>query len=597
MRYPLAAISAASVCISLANAQDVTELEEIILSANQSETEASRTGATVEVVTQEELEQRGDMRVADYLNTLPGISVGTNGGPGTQTSLRIRGLSDRYIPVLIDGIDVTDPSQQQIQFNFGSLMTSDISRIEVLKGSQSALYGSDAIGGVISITTNRATEEGTVVSLDLEAGSYETYRGSLNISTLTERGELAFTYSRVTTDGFSAADENDGNDEEDGHSASQISFSAAHNLTDTVRIGLSGFYLKSETEFDASGPQDGAHPFNEISSSEQSGIRTFAEIQGREIDHTVSLSYFENDRLIKGDFPDFDPVGQRSSVSYKGYTDISSNLGLSFGGDWTREGGEDVRDQEIGGLFSEVTYAPSADLDLAFSLRHDEHSNFGGFLSARAAVAYQINDDMTLRAIAANGFRAPSPQELYGPFGANDDLDPEESRTFEVGLERRFGAGSFVKGTLFYTEIDELIQFDNGYVQVDGTSRTRGLELSAEHALNDNLQIFGAYTFTDARNPSDERQIRVPENDLVIGLNASFADRWTGQISAQHVANLEDGVDLRDYTVVNGQIGYDFNDNAQVYLRVENIADQEYQTIRGYGQSDRAFYVGLRTSF
>ena len=163
-------------------AQEATDLGTLTLSANRGEsTELARSGVTVEVVTKEDLEQSGETLLADYLATLPGVSLTSNGGIGGNASLRVRGLDGAYIGVYIDGIDVNDPSNTQTYFDFGSLTAADVSRVEVLKGAQSALYGSEAIAGVINITTARPTEPGFSQNLAAEYGSYDTRKLSFQL--------------------------------------------------------------------------------------------------------------------------------------------------------------------------------------------------------------------------------------------------------------------------------------------------------------------------------------------------------------------------------------------------------------------------------
>ncbi|WP_343035391.1 TonB-dependent receptor plug domain-containing protein [Parasulfitobacter algicola] len=587
----------------------------MVFSANQTETEANRTGATVEVVTSEDLAETQTTRVADYLTRLPGISVTTNGSIGNSTQLRVRGLDGKYVAVRIDGIDVTDPASPQTSFNFGSLTTDDIARIEVLKGSQSALYGSEAIGGVINITTNRATEIGSVGSFAAEVGSHDTLRTSANFSNRTETSELSFSISHIQTDGFSSADENDGNDEADGHTSTRLSISAAFDTSETVRLGFSAFYQDSESDFDEF-IRDGTPDEETLATT--FGLRAFAEIAGADVDHTVSASIFENDResISNGDADPF--KGNRSEITYQGDYIASDRMRYSFGADYTKEEFRSTEDDfsafpvvttlkasgetEVFGLFGETLYSPNDQIDLALSLRVDDHSEFGTFASARAALAYRPSNDWIIRTSIGNGFRAPSLYELNSNLYGNKDLDPEESMTFELGAERQFSETGFVKATLFYMEIEDLIQFDNGYKQVPGTTTSQGFELSTNIPVSDRVSLFGAYTYVDIQDSDDDRVIRVPEHDLILGLSGAITDRLSGIISAQYIdgvvdSDFPDTIDMPSYTVVNSTLSYDLTDATQAYLRVENMFDEEYQTIRGYGQSDRAFYVGLRTSF
>ncbi|MCA0996212.1 TonB-dependent receptor plug domain-containing protein [Alloyangia pacifica] len=597
------ALAAASLS-GAAYAQEGYDLGTITLSANRGEsTELERSGATVEVVTKEDLEKTGETRVADYLASLPGISVTTNGGIGTNTTLRIRGASGQYIGVYIDGINVNDPSGTQIEYDFGALTTADVSRIEVLKGSQSALYGSEAIAGVINITTARPTEPGLSQNVAAEYGSYNTRKLSYNLGYLGERGSFATTLSRVETDGFSAADEDDGNDEADSHESTRLSFSGDYALTDTVTLGASGFWQKTETEYDESYPvlADGTH--DEVSKSEQYGLRGFARIDAGALSHELSLQYFENDRSTSSNGYDYPFYGQRWTLGYQGQAELSATT-LTFGADATREQYEndgDEGDQDTYGIWAQANWHLSDQIELVTALRHDDHSDFGGKTTGRVSLAYLPSDDVTLRASVGTGFRAPSLYERYNAYAGNPDLEPETSLSYELGAEKRFEGGK-ITATLFRTEITDLIEYNYNtwaYSQVEGTSWMQGVELSGETQITDRLGLAAAYTWTDTEDAeTGDRLTRVPLHDLALTLDAAFTDDFSGAFRVRHVAGVEDTNDsLPDYTVADVNFRYALSDNAELYLRVENLFDEDYQTVTGYGTSDRAAYFGVRGSF
>ena len=579
-----------------AQTDEIFVLDEIVVSASLEETERSRTGATVTVVTQEELRESGETRVIEYLDRLPGVSASGNGGVGSRATLRLRGLPGRYVPVYIDGIDVTDPSSTQTAFNWGDLTTSGISRIEVLTGSQSALYGSEAIGGVINITTTRATELGTHYTAGIEAGSYDTLRAELGVTSKGERGELAFNLSHINTNGFSAADENAGNTEADGHESTALTFSGAYQATDTLKLGFTLLYQDSETE------QDGGFPVADAAGQAfvtRKAGRVYAEIDGDVVDHSFSLSHSRTDRFFPVGFSQ-NFQGDRTEATYQGSTSFN-DVKLAFGTSYTKE--EFSVDAvsgsyDIASLFGEAQYAVNDAVDISLSLRHDEHSEYGSNTTGRLALAWRATPDTVVRASAATGFRAPSLYELFGPFG-DPTLQPETSLSFELGVEQKIAGGS-VRATVFHTEIDDLIGFAGGtYAQVPGTSVTRGIELAAALPISDRADFFGSYTYTNAEDQAGNQLVRVPEHDLVLGLEAELGGNWRGQVSFNHVAGRADdgGMAMGDYSLVNASVTYDISDNAEAYLRVENLLDEEYQTSAGYGTSDRAFYVGLRARF
>lgn len=613
--FALGAASGAVVlcAASGALAQEAFDLGEIAVFANISglDTNLQRSGATIEVVTQEDLEKAGETTVIDYLARLPGLSVSANGGLGAPADLRVRGLDGKYVKVLIDGIDVTDPSGPQTQFNWGGLTTSGIERIEVLKGSSSSVYGSRAIGGVVNITTlQRPDEPGVQTMLSAEGGSFDTWRLGANVGYSGNRGGLSLGINRVQTNGFSASNL-PGASEPDGYEATQLNLSGDIQATETLRLGFSAYSLDAEGDFDEFGG-DGAPPFDEYTTSETRAVRGFAELQTGAVTHTLSATWFRNDRdtTSNGFLTRFN--GERRKLDYTGVYERSEALTYSFGADWERENfdsGFDSGEETNTGVFGEVLYAPTTDIDLAASLRYDNYDSFGGNLSGRLAAAWRLSDATTLRAVASTGFRAPSLYELNSTLYGNAALNPEESATFELGVEHQFGAGSFVRATAFYTEIDNLIQFvtltswplpfTGQYQQVAGTSVSQGIELSGGWALNDRINLFANYTYTDATDATGAPLLRVPGHDAVIGLDAAFNADWSGSLSVRHVADRPDefGTAMADYTVVNAALTYAITDTATAYLRVENLFDEDYQTAAGFNTSGRAVFAGLRATF
>ncbi|WP_353474499.1 TonB-dependent receptor [Salipiger sp. H15] len=587
-------------------AQEGYDLGTLTLSANRGEsTEIARSGVTVEVVTKEDLDSTGETLLADYLARLPGVSVSSNGGIGGTSTVFIRGLPGKYVGVYVDGIDVTDTSGPQIQYDFGTLTTADVSRIEVLKGSQSALYGSEAIGGVINITTNRATEDGLSQSVAAEYGSYNTAKLSYNLSYLGTRGIFATTLSRITTDGFSAADEDDGNKEEDGHEATRLSFSGDYALTDTVTVGGAAFWQKRDSEYDEFGPVDGTT--DDLSESEEHGLRAFVRFATGTVSHEISAQYYDIDRKLSGTTAwgpfEYPYEGERRGLAYEGQAELSAAT-LTFGADATREnfdaGGTDG-EQDTLGLWAQADWHLSEAVELVTVLRHDDHSDYGGKTTGRVSLAYLPSPDLTLRASVGTGFRTPSLYERYDGWSGNRDLTPETSISYELGAEQRF-AGGFASATLFRTEITDLITAPAPayvYVQSEGTSWTQGLELKAGTQLTDRIDLAAAYTWTDSEDAaSGERIAGVPLRDTALTLDAEITDALRSAFTVRHVSGLRDAsYALDDYTVADVNLRYALTDSAEIYLRVENLFDEDYQVVTGYGTSDRAAYFGVRASF
>ena len=583
--------------------QDPFDLGEIILSATLTPLALSRTGATVSVLEAEELAE-GRIQLSDALDRVPGVSVTRNGGPGSTARLRVRGLGPQYVGVRIDGIDVTDPSSVQNSFDFGGLVGAGLGRTEIVKGSQSALYGSSAVAGVVDITTSRGDGPGARGDFVVEGGSFGTVLGAVGVSNRDERGGVSVSLSRVTSDGFSALA---ADDEDDGYDETFAAWTGDYAVSDSVTLGFSGLWREGEVEIDRS-PIDNSG----LNTLEQRGARFFAEIDAGGVAHEVYVSRFRTDRRDPGGFTErFE--GGRDTVGYLGTTEIGPHT-LSFGlerldEDYASdfEAGERRTDSAV----AELLARPLPTLDVALSLRHDDVEDLGDRLSGRLAVAWQAMPDTTVRAVAGTGFRAPSLYERYGPYG-NADLVEEESVSFELGVERRFGEAGSVTVTAFHTEIDDLIDFDFAetacgsgfgcYAQVPGTTRVSGAELSARYALGERVSVYGNYTLTDART-GDDRLVRVPRHDVSLGVEALLADRLSGSLDARMAFDIEpsafdpEGSKTGDYRVFDLGLAYAVTDRAEAYLRVENLFDEDYETAGGFNTSDRAVYVGLRGSF
>lgn len=621
-RFPRSATAGLALLTGLvgcpALAQDAFLLDEIVITGAQEPQEARRTGVSASVLSAEDLASTGETRLTEVLSRLPGVGILARGPIGTATGITVRGLSQNYVKVLVDGIDVSDPSGTQVAYDFGRLTTLGTSHVELLRGSHSAVHGGQAVGGVLSIDSTPLPEDlGGKGKFSIEAGSYDTYAASLGYGYRGSAGALGVTLSHVTTEGFSAADEEDGNSEEDGYDATRLTLRGEAELQNGVVLGFSAFVEDTTGDYDEQFPLSDGTP-DEESTATSKGLRLFARFETGAFEHEIAATWFDIERGLSGS-TGFGPstndyTGTRTGLSWKASTALGEGR-LVFGADTTEEEytersdysgsvSTSAGDSTISGVFAEYAWTPREGFDLTASIRHDDHSDFGGFTTGRIAAAWQASPDITVRAAIGTGFRAPSSYELFGPYGTGD-LEPEESTSADLGIEKRWGEAAAVRATLFWIETENLIDFIDtavppfgAYVQVPGTTRRSGVELEGELALNDRLSFTGAYTYTDASNPplsaGSTWNSGFGRHQLALGVDAALTEAVTGSLTLLHVA---DRPALPDYTVANATFTYDFGNETEAYLRVENLLDEEYQLWDGYGTSDRAFYVGLRRSF
>lgn len=501
-----------------ATAQDIA-LDEIIVSANREATKAAQTGASVTVVTPDELAKSGERSVANYFRSIAGVSIQTRGTIGQQSTFLIRGASQNYIGSYVDGIDVTDPSGAQVAFDLGQMTTIGIGRIEILKGSQSALYGAGAVGGVVSFTTARPEEDGFHQSVQVEAGSFNTQSAAYTATFRDDKTEAALTLGRIRTDGISNASARLGNSETDGFESSRSSFYLARTLESGAKIGMNGFWEDSAAAYDPAFYLDGALlgtrilgtavdfvgtddiliPLGDGSSSDEQlarrnhGLRGFAEFSTGAVDHKLGLSTFSTKRRyyeseVAPDYVDYSDngtpldfsddtygtivqttdatyVGRRLKADWAAVFDLGRGR-MNIGAEWTKESlvqfgsyGSADNATFTKSLFAEYTTQLGPQTDVALSGRVDQHSLFGNLGSVRFAMAHKLGDGTVLRLQAGTGFRAPSNFELFSFYGATT-LKPEESTNLDFGVEHSYASGARVKATAFYLDATNLIDYD-----------------------------------------------------------------------------------------------------------------------------------------
>lgn len=607
---PCSTLNLVALCTGLAAtpvaAQDVFRLDELVFSASLTDVARDRTGVRVSRITVRDLANGGRLQFSEFLETLDGINLTQNGPIGTSATLRIRGLDSKYIPVRINGIDVTDPSSLQTQFDFGKLTSSGIASAEVLYGSQSAILGSGAIGGAVNITTVDAPDEiGYEIDYKLEIGSYDTVRAGLTYGTRFERGFLAMSLSSTNTEGYSAADENAGNAESDGFDSTDFSLRGEYRATDILTFGASVLAQNANFEFDASGGVGGdAARFSdyELIAGRLFALADFGSQThefGLESSHTTrtdpSLPAGWGAHLFKG---------QREKLTYLGVQSLDNGDTISLGAEtmteryFSTDNASPIHaGYESNSVFAEWLTSPLTEVDISISARFSDNSDYGSKTTGRVAIAWQASPSSILRASLGTGFRAPSLNELYGPFGANAALQPETSQSAEIGFEQVMGRVTFEAG-LFQTRITDLIQYTGGYNQVPGTSRTGGYQLGLSYMFPNEAEIDLNYTSTDARSANGARLARVPRHDISLSASTPLGRQTTAGLSLQSVSDrLDTTTPLEDYTVLNANLTYNLTNGADLFLRIDNITDEQYQTTRGYGTSDRALYVGVRGTF
>ena len=576
------------------NADDI-DLNEISISANRVATPLQDVGSSVTVLSQDDISASSEAYVIDFITQVPGVNVSQNGPKGSTSGLTLRGLGLQYVKVLVDGIDIGDVSSIPVMANLSGIMLNEIDRIEILQGSQSALYGSSAIGGVISLTTKKATKDETTLSL--EAGSYGTVSLKAGKTFLSENSDVLVSGSYFSTDGFSA--KADGI-ENDGYSSSRMSVTGNYYISDTNSVSVSMF------KQDEDGDQDGYDPISfafidktdEVYSNDSLGVAANLEMNTGSVVRNLHFNFFNIDRFYTGPY------------NYEG-----TNLEVSW--EEKRTFGEGaliygiVADNErtlIEGLqkainkshiFSEYIFSDETKFSFTVSGRASGHSEFGGSSTGRINASYKLDNGTILRSSLGTGYRAPSLYELFAPFYGNSSLQPETSVATDIGVELPFvGDQAALSATIFETTISDRIVYDNNtfaYGQSTESEKRAGYEIGLNYKVNPRSEVNLSFTYTDDGNGN--RVQKVPESDFTLSVRTELQSGVNLSGSFQSVMGLEDFVPLPDYNIVSVRGSYPLTENVNVYLRAENIFDTKYQTTSDYGTSGQAFYTGFTAKF
>ena len=595
--------------------------EPVVVEATRIPTELDKTGAAVTVIDEGEIERKQDRTVLDALQRVPGLNITQQGAFGGQASVFIRGADSDQTLVLIDGVEVNDPSSPAGSFDFAGLTASNIEKIEVLRGPQSTLYGSDAIGGVISITT-KSGRKGFAAEGFLEGGVYDTVRGSGTVRGGTDSATGSLTLRGSRSNGIS---QQDTNDERDGFRDLNASGKGSLNVTDRLNLDASFRVMDQESEFDFAGNERGGAP--QVDDDEQDD----QEISGRlQATHTALDGRLENELAFKildrerendgAGGRTFESDAQRKTLAYQGTVDVSERVVVSFGAE--REENEITTQSFIfggnrtdGSLnttsgFGLLQITPIDRLTLSGGVRHDASERFENATTGRVSGSYRLAaTGTTLRGVWGQGFKAPTPIELFGQFG-NPGLDPEESRSWEVGLDQTIVPNRLsAQVTYFDQETEDLIvfqsQFDNQGNFIGGTNMNveeaeqRGVELGIDAQPTAWATVAANYTFLDAENTTTGQDlVRRPEHRVNVDLELQPTDRISlGSTLTFQGESRDAGQTLDEFARLNLRGSYQAHANVTVYARVQNALDVDYQTAAGFQQPGANGFAGVRVNF
>ncbi len=608
--------------------------DDIVVTASRAPIEADDSGSSVTEIDSERIDAIGETQAIDLLRVTPGLSVSVSGSRGTQAQLRFRGAEANHSLLFVDGIAFNEPSAGN-EARFENLSADGLGRIEIIRGPQSALWGSEALGGVIALESPDPLG-GTLVSLLGEYGSWDSLRGAFSGSFGNSQRGITLTASHAESDGIDIL--GGGTGDRDGFSNTTVGLRAALRPGSNGEIGIAARYIDARSDFDGTDPVTFLRADTlDSSTTDTAAVRIWGRLG---VDPQSPFAVHVEGQYLTSENDNFNagtPLNQTDGDRFRvvGQAEYRASFGNTNHVLIAAVDREDenfvARDQQFFGATNQdrsrgrtafvgewrADWADFLSTDLA--VRHDDFSDFADATTFRATAIANVTDSIAITGSYGEGIAQPTFFDLFGffpgSFIGNPNLRPERSTGYEVGL-RWQGQRHSLSITAFQSELkDEIVSvfdpvtFLSSTANATGESDRRGIEIAARLQPLDGLRIDANYTLLDAEDQQvaggvQLREVRRPKHSANIAFDYRTG-RWTLGGSIAWVGERTDTdfdlfpaqtVTLDDYFLSSLRIGYGITDNVEIYARATNLFDEEYQDVVGYRTPGAAFHVGLRLS-
>ena len=612
------------------------EIEQIVVTGARSPLKIEQIGSAVTVITREDIERREARHVTDLLRTVPGFSVSHSGVTGSQAQVRVRGAEANHVLVLIDGIRANDPATGD-EFRWEYLSASNIERIEVVRGPQSSLWGSDAVAAVVHIITRSesSTSSGDVYA---ESGSFNTRNAGLNGAISGGAWVLRGGIESLTTDGSNVSRTGT---EKDGADLTTASLSARLAASESLSFSMGLRSVDAWSQYD---PVDfivtGLPADGDVAADVQNLYAQVGAIlapPGSRVSQQINIRYFDSDNrnLVDGAL-DSSTASDRVTFAYQADIGIGENLlSLALEREETRfeQSGavifgdpNQTQEMDVNSAIAEFQGLSTERLTWIVSLRADDNSDFDDAFNGRVSLAYELSDTTTLRGSIGTGQKNPTFIERFGYFPGqfigNPELKPEHSVSYDVGVDQHFADDRlFVQVSLFQQDLTEEI---NGFVfdpvtflstaeNMQGKSKRSGVELAARFAASESIGLAAHYTYTDSKEQdflgNDVGELRRPRHAGGVSLDyKSSNERFSTTLNADYGGTRSDIfyppwpepseiVTLDNYWLLDLAMQYHVTPSVTLFARGSNLLDEDYEQVYGYRTPGRAAWFGARVSF
>lgn len=574
---------------------------------------------SVKIITKEAIKESRVTTLDEALNKLGGISITQNGGIGKNTSVFLRGMDTRRLLVLIDDVRYNNPSSLKSTADFSQILLYNVEQIEIIKGSQSGIWGSDASGGVINIITSKA-KKGFHSIANLEYGSYDSIKTSLQTSYAIDKFDLLIGGLLYSTDGFSAVEPklSEANYkkrydelglEKDLYKNRSLNVKIGYDLTQNDRVEASIQSIDSNIDFDSfSGSAgDSDIPNTKI----KNRFYNFAYSHKNSL-HDIKLNYnlstFDQDTLGNG--WDAQYVGSINEIKIDDKISYMQDSFLKAGISYQKFKSEKVtaneEDKEYDSIsifatnYNMIKLFSDSNTIITESLRYDRYDEFDNSLTGKIGIKQFIDNNFYISANIGTGYNVPTMSQLYNQYWGDDTLKPEKSLTSDITI-----GNNTIWITGFYNEITDLIDYNYTtwkYSQFDGVSKFRGIEIGYEDYFLDKIGVNAMYTYVKTEDADGESLARRPKVQVDMSATYYLSDGFDLGLNAQYIGTRydsanEQGAQTGKYTVVNFVTNIKIDNSITVYAKIDNITDKYYQSVDGYATAGRSLYLGLNASY
>ncbi len=585
-----------------------------VVTPTRSETDTSRVGSSLTVITREQIDRSRFATVGDVLRGTPGLDVVQQGAPGGLTSVFLRGANSQHTKVLLDGIPINDPSNASRSFDFSTLSVDQIERIEILRGPQSSVWGSDALGGVINIVTARGSGPATVRA-SAQGGSFGTHREAVGVSGGKPLYHYALGGSYLHTDGFSSAARRLGNTERDGFQLGTLGGRTGIQLTADLELEYIFRWQDARAEIDDSPFATGQPPTDDplrlnLTEAFYQRVQTRWSTLGGIVEHVAGFNLADYDREDTDDILQGTFQGQARRFDYLANVLLLPDNVLTAGVDYLHEEASSVtafsivpqRQQNNSGVYLQDQIGLGDRWFTTVGVRWDEHSAAGEARTYRAASIYHIYETGTsVRGSIGTGFRAPALAENLFPFG-NPNLRPERVKGWDYGIDQWVLRDRLRVGATYYRlDFTDLILFDFATFTLEnvGRARTSGVEIYGSWDITPLTTLAATYTVTDSLDfDTGQPLLRRPRDKASVSLGRRLLyDRaYVGAqmlIVGKRLDARDGSVVLDDYIVVNLAGHYDVTRSIRLFWRIDNLFDAQYEEATGFESADLSGYGGV----